>query len=105
MLISAGQEVEVREEKIDRPPVPRVSTAVAWRKKTLVFEDAPLDQVAAEFNRYNTMRFEIAPAVGAQRRLSGTFDPLRPEYFQAYLEKDGTLSVREEDGVVRVRRR
>ncbi len=102
MLLSAGQEAEVRPTGIARRTTANVAASVAWRKKVLVFEDAPLREVAAQFNRYNVMQFSIAPQIDDGHRLSGTFDPLHPEYFQAYLEKDSSLTVEMRNDVVRV---
>lgn len=105
LLLSAGEEAEVRSYQVARRPSQSVAASVAWQKKTLVFENATLEEVAMQFNRYNVVQFSIAPEIGAKRRLSGTFDPLRPEYFRAYLEKDDSLGVTEKDDVVRVMRR
>jgi transmembrane sensor len=102
LLLSAGQEAEIRSSKIAKRADSNVATSVAWQKKVLVFEDAPLREVAAQFNRYNLTQFSIAPEVDEKHRLSGTFDPLYPEYFRAYLEKDDSLSVAAEGEMVRV---
>lgn len=105
IMLLAGQQVVVRDAVIKKESAPKISAATAWRKKTLVFEDAPLQEVAAQFNRYNVVQFSIAPEVGDERRLSGTFDPLHPEYFRAYLEKDATLKIELRDEVVNVAER
>ena len=102
LLLSAGQEGEVRENRLSQASVPQVATAVAWKSRTLVFEDSPIAEVTAQFNRYNEIQFVIAPELSEERRLSGTFDPRRPEYFRIFLERDSSLAVREKDGVVYV---
>lgn len=94
VLVSAGQQVEVHAGAVAKQTNADVAAAVAWRKKLLVFEDATLREVAAQFNRYNAVQFTIGPEVNDEHRLSGTFDPARPELFQTYLEKDEALQVR-----------
>jgi transmembrane sensor len=103
LLLSAGQEAEVRKSRVSLAPVPKVSASVAWKNGMLVFEDATIGEVAAQFNRYNELQFSMAPEVAGRRRLSGTFDPGRPENFRAFLERDRSLAVGEAGGVVQVR--
>lgn len=51
-----------REARIDP------ATAVAWRQRRLVFQDAALSQVLAELGRYTDARIRLAdPALGRQR--------------------------------------
>lgn len=51
-----------REARIDP------ATAVAWRQRRLVFQDAPLSDVLAELGRYTDVRIRLAdPALGRQR--------------------------------------
>lgn len=102
LLLSAGQEGEVHESRLTRASAPKVSASIAWKNGTLVFEDAPIGEVAAQFNRYNETQFSISPQLGSERRLSGTFDADHPEYFRAFLERDDSLEVWEKGGVVYV---
>lgn len=102
LLLAAGQEAEAGGNRVAFARSPQVAASVAWKSRTLVFEDVPIAEVAAQFNRYNPVAFAIAPELGRARRLSGTFDPGHPEHFRAFLERDRSLSVRERDGVVYV---
>jgi transmembrane sensor len=75
VFVSAGQRI------MAAPAVPIVVQAVAtarleedlsWRDGLLVFEEEPLRDVVAEFNRYNMRHLVVDPAV-ARVQISGTF--------------------------------
>ncbi len=46
---------------------------LGWRRGLLIFGNAPLEAVAAEFNRYNTTKLVIADAQTAKIAVGGTF--------------------------------
>jgi transmembrane sensor len=75
LFVSAGQRI------VATPALPIAVQAVApslleqdmsWRDGLLTFEEEPLHDVAAEFNRYNSRQLVVDPAA-AQFRVSGTF--------------------------------
>lgn len=75
LFVSAGQRITAA------PTVPIAVQAIApavleqdlsWRDGMLTFEEVPLRDVAAEFNRYNSRQLEVDPTV-ADVRISGTF--------------------------------
>ncbi|WP_231659060.1 MULTISPECIES: FecR family protein [Pseudoalteromonas] len=45
----------------------------AWRDGRLIFNNAPLDEVFAEFNRYHDTHFEFTDSTVSNMMLSGTF--------------------------------
>lgn len=55
--------------------------ALAWRAGQLVFDGDTLEQAAAEFNRYNRIRLEIADAALAQEKMIGRFRTNEPDAF------------------------
>jgi transmembrane sensor len=67
---------------------------VAWRERRLVFRDASLAEVAAEFNRYGELQFRFADEASAGRRLTGIFSADHPQSFILYLEREGSLEIR-----------
>jgi transmembrane sensor len=50
-----------------------VERALAWQERRLEFEDVPLAEVVAEFNRYNTHQLVIDDPRLETRRFGGTF--------------------------------
>jgi ferric-dicitrate binding protein FerR (iron transport regulator) len=58
-----------------------------------VFRDAPLADVAREFNRYNSMQTQIEDADIGARLMNGTYSVDRPQILARYLEMDGSVVV------------
>jgi transmembrane sensor len=103
--LSAGEAARVARGRVAKVRAPDVEAQVAWQDQKLIFEDATLAEVAAEFNRYNEARFLIEGPVGRTKRLSGTFDALHPQSLLLYLQKDSSVTVQTagDDFVVRGR--
>jgi len=70
-----------------------VAATTAWTHRTLVFESAPLADVAEEFNRYNTRKIVIAdPRIGSIR-IGGNFRSGNTEAFLWLLQTGFPVSV------------
>ena len=64
----------------------------AWRRQRLVFRDAPLGDIASEFNRYNVVpRLRVESAEVAEQRYNGSFNAHSPESLLNYLAQDEGL--------------
>lgn len=64
----------------------------AWRRQRLVFRDAPLSDIANEFNRYNLVpRLRVEDAAVAAQRYNGSFNAHNPESLLNYLAQDEAL--------------
>jgi transmembrane sensor len=50
-----------------------LASALAWRRGILVFDNATLVEVAAEFNRYNSTKLFVADLASAHMQIAGTF--------------------------------
>jgi len=74
---------------------------VAWQQRRLIFRNQRLTEIAAEFNRYNELKLEIAADI-ANRRYSGMFDATNPQSFIASLERDATLVITRDSNRVRI---
>ncbi|MFT4256192.1 MAG: FecR domain-containing protein, partial [Pseudoxanthomonas sp.] len=68
-----------------------------WRSGLLSFDDTPLAEAAAEFNRYNTRKLVIADADAAALRIGGSFRWNNVEAFARLLERGFPLRA-ETDG-------
>lgn len=64
-----------------------VQRALAWQERRLEFDDAPLREVVAEFNRYNQTKLVLTDPGLARRRFSGTFRADGYEPFVRLLEE------------------
>ena len=73
----------------DMSPITAVPTAgiAPWRDGMVSFDNTPLSQALAEFERYGATGLRVrSPAVGALR-LTGTFDPRNLTHFKRSLPK------------------
>ncbi len=101
MELSAGHRLHLAAAStLQGPTLPAASTvdaqrAVAWRQRRLVFENDPLAEIVAEFNRYNRQQLEVRDPRLAARRISGVFDPGKPMSLVRFLSRDGDVTVHE----------
>jgi transmembrane sensor len=95
--VAAGEQVRVsRDGEIVKRAVPDLANVVAWRERRLVFRGDTLEDVAREFNRYNTLQIRLEDDAVRGRRLTGVFDADDPRSLVLFLGRDATLAV--EDG-------
>ncbi|GER06403.1 peptide ABC transporter substrate-binding protein [Iodidimonas muriae] len=66
---------------------------ISWRQKRLLFEAAPLIDVVADFNRYNSMELILSDRSLDDLSISGVFDPRDPETFARTLEAMAPVEV------------
>jgi transmembrane sensor len=110
-LLVQGESVRVKlqpETEKAAPPVVAISEvgavemqrALAWQERRLEFEDWPLAEVVAEFNRYNRTKLVIADPALTAKRFSGTFRADAYEPFVRLLEENfGVASERSVQGI------
>ena len=70
-----------------------LDAVAAWRMRKLVFEDAPLAEIAGEFNRYNRTKMQIHGDETISPRFSGVFDADDPNAFLSVLQVSGTARI------------
>jgi transmembrane sensor len=93
--LSAGEQARVSADlTILKNAVPDVPRAVAWRDRRLVFRNDRLEDIAAEFNRYNsTQQIHVEGNAVRDRRITGIFAADDPQLLVLFLAKDADLSV------------
>lgn len=79
----------------------RLDNELAWRTGFLRFDDVPLGQVAAEFNRYNQRKLVVDEKVKSIR-ISGSFESSNLDAFIRLLQQVHDLKVAEHRGAVTV---
>lgn len=78
-LLKPGQRLRIARESILQAPVvpvvdtPPLDKVTAWQRGQVVFEDTPLVEAAAEFNRYSEIKIRLASEDLAGIRVGGTF--------------------------------
>ncbi len=111
-LITAGQKAVVSLSPqaaatvIEAVATDEMEARLAWKPRLLEFDEAPLAEIAAEFNRRNPVRIEIASSALRARRLSATLRSDNVEGFVRMLEADfGIAASRPQVGVIELRPR
>ena len=84
--LSADQQIRVTEGEGPTTPVAvDAQRATAWLHRQIVFDNEPLERVAAEYNRYTSKPIEIATPALRNLKISGVFATDDPEAFIAFL--------------------
>jgi len=92
--VAAGEKAAVTlDGTIAVSVAPDVKQAIAWRQRRLVFTADPLEEVAAQFNRYNELKIRVEGATVRARELIGTFDADDPESLVQFLEQEKNLLI------------
>lgn len=88
VLLTAGQQVQAdgdgRLSAVGAVPPAGIAP---WRDGRVSFDNVPLSQALAEFERYGPTRLAVRDPAVAAMRLSGTFDPRRLDNFRKALPK------------------
>ena len=108
VMLNPGEEIAIA-ASTTQPPQPHpvdLKAAVAWTEHRLVFEDAPLSDVIAEFNRYSRQPFVIDEPVLGDERITASFDSNSTQTFADALSAAGGLRVMQRrDGSWLIRRK
>ncbi|PPU97996.1 DUF4974 domain-containing protein [Xanthomonas hyacinthi] len=72
---------------VRRVALAEAERALDWRNGYLSFDDTPLQAAVAEFNRYNTVKLQVADAGAGALRVGGNFRWSNTEAFVRLLEQ------------------
>jgi len=73
-----------------------------WRESRVSFDNTPLAQALAEFERYGPTGLVVRDPGVAALRVTGTFDPHRLDNFSRVLPRVLPVRLREQDGVTEI---
>lgn len=79
-----------------------INRALAWREGKVAFAGETLAEAAAQFNRYNRIRIQIADPAVATMRFGGYFRATDPEGFARALEGALPVEATREGDVIRL---
>lgn len=80
----------------------RVENALAWRDGMLSFDQAPLSDVVAEFNRYNRTRLVVTDAQAGKIPIGGSFQASSVDSFTRLLRDAYGLKIERDDEAVKI---
>ncbi|MBN6111019.1 FecR family protein [Xanthomonas bonasiae] len=72
---------------VRRVALAEAERALDWRNGYLTFDDTPLQAAVAEFNRYNTVKLQVADASAGALRVGGNFRWSNTDAFVRLLEQ------------------
>jgi transmembrane sensor len=102
--VSAGEQVEItRNGAVAKEPDANVNEAIAWREQRLIFRGERLEDIAAEFNRYNPVQIRVEGDAARNRRLTGTGTANSPESLVQFLNQYEDLRVDRRGDVIVVK--
>jgi transmembrane sensor len=104
IFLAAGEQVTVTRASTVAvsPKQANVAAATAWTRRSLVFDSAPLTEVAQEFNRYNTRPLVIVDPQLAEFHVSGVFSSVEPSLLLRFLRGQPELAVEVTDREIRI---
>jgi transmembrane sensor len=102
VFVSAGEQVTLTAQLIRQPERVDVSAATAWVQKRLVFDNTPLEEVAAQFNLYSSRRLVIVDPALRSVGISGVYSSADPVSLVGFLRAQPALLVTETDDEIRV---
>jgi transmembrane sensor len=85
--LAAGEQLTVAPRSKSHTVRANVAAATAWTQRKLIFENRPLGEVAAEFNRYNRQSIDIRSPELRSQEVTGVFQANDPDSFMLFLAK------------------
>ena len=79
--------------RIEKMDPPAMSAALQWHRRVAVFNDTPLHEVIAQFNRRNAVQVVLADADLGTRRFGGALALDQVEALVRLLEREGGITV------------
>jgi transmembrane sensor len=105
--LGAGQEAQVAPDgTIQRNAKADVMKTVAWRERRLIFDDAPIEDMIYEFNRYNqSQHLTLEGIPPGSRHYNGIFDAADPDSLAELLSREPDLVIERRNGQIIIRKR
>jgi len=104
VLISAGEQVRLEPHLMARPVSVNPAVAAAWVQGKLVFNDTPLSEVIAAFNRYNLRPLIVEDPQLLGLHVSGTFATTSSSQVVEFLCQRFHLVAHQDTSSIRLRR-
>jgi transmembrane sensor len=95
LLLSAGEQVVATTRRIAKPEHANVQAVTAWVERRLIFDDTPLEKVAAQFNLYSARPLVIADPALRSIGISGVYSSADPVALIDFLRAQPSLTVTE----------
>ena len=105
ILLSAGEQVTLMPNTVPHAVPANLTAATAWTQRKLAFDETPLSEVVAEFNRYNARQMILEdPSLGAYH-IRGNFEATDPDRLLRFLRERFDADVREHGNEILISRK
>jgi transmembrane sensor len=98
----AGESIVVTAGQLAEPTPANSANAIAWTQRQIVFESASLEDVAREFNRYNSRRLVVRAGELLDFRVSGVFPSTDPTSLLRFLREQPGIAIEETEDEIRI---
>lgn len=106
LALSAGEQVRVAAAgRVERAAIPDLEAATAWQQRQLVFKHTALEEMVAQFNRYNAVQLRLEDIPSQQFFYSGIFDADDPRALARLLEREPELRMEQGQREIVIRMR
>lgn len=102
VFLIAGEQLTVGPPLTPQPVRVDAAAVTAWTERKLIFNETPLAEVVAEFNRYNARQIVVEDPALADFHIRGNFQTTDPERLIRFLHDRFDVQVTEEDDEVRL---
>jgi transmembrane sensor len=102
IYLIAGEQITVSSQAAPRATHADPTVATAWTQHELVFDSTPLNEVAQDFNRYNTRQLIVSDPALQNFHITGVFSSSDPASLLKFLRAQHDLVVQETDDGIRV---
>jgi ferric-dicitrate binding protein FerR (iron transport regulator) len=79
--------------RIEKMEPPKMGAALQWHRRVALFNDTPLREVVAQFNRRNGVQISLADDELGTRRFGGALALDQVEVLLRLLEREGGIAV------------
>jgi transmembrane sensor len=105
IVLSAGEQVTLTPHTVPHAVPANLAAATAWTQRKLAFDETPLSEVVAEFNRYNARQMTLEdPSLGAYH-IRGNFEATDPDRLLQFLRARFDADVREHGNEILISRK
>ena len=94
--LAAGEKAQVSTGGMKISTSHDIEGVLSWRQRRLTFRDTRLEDVVAEFNRYNRSQIRIEGSAAQDMQMTGIFDADHPQAIILFAQKNDTLTVEPE---------
>jgi len=104
VLVSGGEQVTVAPQTILHVEPANLAVATAWMQRKLIFDETPLQDAVAEFNRYNSQQIVVEDASLAEYHIRGNFEATEPQRLIQFLRDRFGVGVRQDGNEILISR-